>query len=145
MLALAALLFFSYGTLEMVLGARALSGVNQLRDEVRPAALRLAQIGAASPRDPNVVVMATNLVQADNLPVDAPQSVLWAPHMRSFAGVSLAEDKERYYKLLYYSGTTDATYANLLRRSLIAASSVFGWDRINPHLTSEPIRSPKQR
>ena len=58
--------------------------------------------------------------------------------MRSFAGVTLTEDKERYYKLLYYSGIDESRFADLLRHSLIASSSIFGWERINPHLTSEP-------
>lgn len=140
-LACLALLALGYGAVEMYLGARALGEVNRLRDDVRPAALRLAELNAASSHAPptlNAVVMATNVVQADNLPLDAPEAVLWSPHMRSFAEVTLAEDKERYYKLLYYSGIDESRFADLLRRSLIASSSIFGWERLNPHLSAEP-------
>ncbi|MFL6209066.1 MAG: hypothetical protein ACJ74W_09460 [Pyrinomonadaceae bacterium] len=134
-----ALLALGWGLLEMRSAVNAHLEVNRLRDEIRPAALRLAQLGALAPATKPVhdeVVLVTNVVQADNLPVDAPQPVLWAPHMRSFAGVTLTEDKERYYQQLYYTGTDAARFDYLLRHTLIAPSSIFGWERVNQRLTA---------
>jgi hypothetical protein len=135
-----ALLALGWGMLEMNSAVNAHLEVNRLRDESRPAALRLAQLGAHAPAPAPVhteVVLVTNVVQADNLPVDAPQPVLWAPHMRSFAGVTLTEDKERYYQQLYYTGTDAARFDYLLRHTLIAPSSIFGWERVNQRLTAD--------
>jgi hypothetical protein len=138
-LACVALLALGWGALEMRSAVNAHLEVNRLRDEVRPAALRLPQFGMielAKELVHDEIVLVTNVVQADNLPVDARQPVLWAPHMRSFAGVTLTEDKERYYQQLYYTGTDAARFDYLLRHTLIAPSSIFGWERVNQRLTA---------
>jgi len=139
--ALVLVAFFSiaWGIIEITYAIRARRELNLIRDEVRPVARRLAAIAKASTQDPaRTVVFATNIVQADTLPADAPQAVLWAPHMRSFAGVNFADEKLRYYAQLYYSGTDLATFEALLRQTTIAPSVVFGWERVNPRLASAP-------
>jgi hypothetical protein len=123
--------------IEITYAIRARTELNRIRDEARPAALRLTEIARAN--DPrNSIVFATNIVQADTLPADAPQPVLWAPHMRSFPGVDFAEEKSRYYAQLYYTGVDNATFASLLRETTITPSVVFGWERVNSRLASEP-------
>jgi len=137
--ALAAIVAIGWGAIEITYAIRARTELNRIRDEARPATLRLAEIANKSGDDPrNSIVFVTNIVQADSLPSDAPQAVLWAPHMRSFPGVSLAEDKSRYYAQLYYSGIDPAEFESLLRETTIAPSVVFGWERVNSRLASEP-------
>jgi len=135
--ALAAIVGLGWGVIEITYAIRARTELNKIRDEARPAALHLAEIARAN--DPrNSIVFATNIVQADTLPADAPQPVLWAPHMRSFPGVDFAEEKSRYYAQLYYTGVDNATFESLLRETTITPSVVFGWERVNSRLASEP-------
>ena len=139
-LACLALCAVGWGLIELRYAIKVYIEPNRIRDDVRPAALRLAQLAAAAPPDRHAsksVVLVTDIIQADNLPLDEPQPVLWAPHMRSFAGVSLEEDKERYYQQLYYTGTDAARFDHLLRHTLIAPSMIFGWARVNQRLTAE--------
>ena len=113
--ALAAMVAIGWGVIEITYAVRARTAVNTIRDEARPAALRLAEIANKRGDDPrNSIVFATNIIQADTLPADAPQPVLWAPHMRSFPGVDFAEDKSRYYAQLYYSSIDAATFESLI-------------------------------
>lgn len=139
-LASLALLALCCGVIESRYAIKTHVEVNRIRDEIKPAGLRLAQLndevktqGRSFP-----IVLATNIIQADELPVYMSDAVLWSPHMRAFAGVSLPEDKERYYKLLYYTGTDEAQFADLLKNTRIAPSTIFGWERINPRLGADP-------
>ncbi len=137
--AFAAIVAIGWGGIEITYAIRARTELNRIRAEARPAALRLAEIANKRADDPrNSIVFATNIVQADTLPADAPQPVLWAPHMRSFPGVDFAEEKSRYYAQLYYSGVDAAKFESLLRETTIAPSVVFGWERVNSRLASEP-------
>jgi hypothetical protein len=137
--AIAGIVAIGWGVVEITYAIRARTELNRIRDEARPAALRLAEIAHQRADDPrNLIVFATNIVQADTLPADAPQPVLWAPHMRSFPGVDFAEDKSRYYAQLYYSGVDAAKFESLLRETTITPSVVFGWERVNWRLASEP-------
>jgi hypothetical protein len=136
---LAAIFAIGWGAIEITYAIRARSELNVIRDEARPAALRLAEMAKTRAGDPrDSIVFATNIVQADTLPADAPQPVLWAPHMRSFPGVDFAEDKSRYYTQLYYTGVDAAKFESLLRETTITPSVVFGWERVNARLASEP-------
>ena len=137
-LALSAIVAIGWGTIEITYAIRGRTDLNQIRDEARPAALRLAEIANSSPDPQRAVVLATNIVQADTLPADAPQPVLWAPHMRSFPGVEFTEEKSRYYAQLYFTGTTVANFEQLLRETVVAPSVVFGWERVNPRLAATP-------
>lgn len=137
--AAAAIVASVWGITEMTYAIRARIGLNQIRDEARPAAVRLAAIAKTAGADPrDSIVFATNIIHADTLPADAPQPVLWAPHMRSFPGAALGEERSRYYAQLYYADVDAITFELLLRESTIAPSVVFGWERVNSRLASEP-------
>ena len=135
----AAIVASGWGVTEMTYAIRARTDLNQIRDEARPAAFRLAAIAKAAAGDPqNSIVLATNIIQADTLPADAPQPVLWAPHMRSFPGIALGEERSRYDAQLYYAGVDATTFESLLRETTITPSVVFGWERVNSRLASDP-------
>lgn len=138
-LACLALLALSCGMIESRYAIKNHFEVNRIRDEIKPVGLRLAQLkDEAKQQHVFPIVLTTNIIQADELPVYTFDAVLWSPHMRAFAGVSLPEDKERYYKLLYYTGTDEAQFADLLKNTRIAPSTIFGWERINSRLGADP-------
>ncbi len=78
-------------------------------------------------------------IQADALPGVAPVAVLWAPHTHVFAGITLEEDKERFYQRLYYTDIDAQDLGNeLARKDFYHLVALFGWDRANFGLTVNP-------
>ncbi|HMG73541.1 MAG TPA: hypothetical protein VK582_08570 [Pyrinomonadaceae bacterium] len=86
---------------------------NRRIDESIPLTRRLVELaradGALTSGSAQTVLMA-DLRLADRLPTDAPQSVLWAPRMLVFPGVSEAENRERFFSQLYYLGYDDKKF-----------------------------------
>jgi hypothetical protein len=114
--------------------------VNVQRDDAMPVNMRLRELaGDDIGQAKTETTLNLESLQADSQPTVAPQGVLWARHQHTFAGVaSWEENRERYYKLLYYSGID----GRRLRSSLIgcedieACMALFGWDRFNARLSS---------
>src|SRR4030095_4088777 len=84
---------------------------NDQIDDGRAVAARLRELSfmdgtSAAERNADAfpVVLAADLKLADRLPTDAPQALLWAPHMLVFPGISEDENRERFFKQLYYLG-----------------------------------------
>jgi len=65
----------------------------------------------------------------------APQAVLWAPHMLFFSGVTIAENKERFFQFLYYSGVDAEEFERHYTQQRLMKYAIFGWERANPRLT----------
>ncbi|HEY0080440.1 MAG TPA: hypothetical protein VGB73_17660 [Pyrinomonadaceae bacterium] len=145
----------SSGALETVLASRRFMEGNVLRDEARPAALKLAQLarergGAAL--DTRSVVLATDYTVGDTLPTVASQPLLWAPHLVSFTTVSVEEDRERLSQYLYYTGVSladvDAERFDALdNRRKYLVSALIRRTRHNPKLSVDwtPIRPEEVR
>jgi hypothetical protein len=143
------------GALETYYACRTRLAGNVLRDEARPAALRLAALG----RDPSThmldtrsVVFATDYTVADSLPTVAPQAVLWAPHMFNHPGVSIAEDHERLMRWLYFAGedfagADPARFDALDGRRKFLVASLISRERLNPNLRADwqPVSSAEAR
>src|SRR5204862_7215164 len=110
-LAIIAVVARFWGGTEAWLAASLNLTYNRRVDEVLPVAKRLTalantdgttqaqQTGGAIP-----LVLMADLALADRLPTDAPQSVLWAPRMLIFPGVTESENRERFFQQLYYLG-----------------------------------------
>ena len=138
-LAFIALVAFGWGIAETCVAIRIFIPFNLIRDGAMPVALRLSELA----RDPaeasdgtERVVLFTDVLPADDLPTIAPQTVLWARHMHVFSGVTLAENKERFYQYLYYTGITEQMLTNALAdRDFYYLLPLFGWERANPNLT----------
>ena len=80
--------------------------LNVTRDDARGVGLRLRTLAKEAGPDrlqPREVVFTPDIFTADNLPMAAPQAVL-APHMLFFSGVTIEENKGRFFQFLYYSG-----------------------------------------
>ena len=132
------LLGYVWGMGETWISTRRFAHINSLRDEARPASLRLRELAKPStdPQNPREVVFAPVLARGDNLPSTAPQAVLWAPHMFVFSGVSLAENKERLFQFLYYSGVRAEDFVRHYETQSFMEFAIFGWDRANPKLSA---------
>lgn len=102
-----ALIAFGWGMIETVVATgRSLQGTLG-RDEARHVAARFVEISrSANDRQPDTrsTILYTNLTHADSSPTLAPQPVLWSPHTPAFSGVTWEENKERIYRLLYFTG-----------------------------------------
>ncbi len=133
---------YLWGAGETLISTRRFQAANVARDEARAVSLRLRQIAAqgyddatGAKTDQHAVVFAPDIARADNLPMSAPQAVLWAPHMFVFSGVTLAEHKERFFLYLYYSGVDDEEFVRHYMRQGFVHYAIFGWERANPKLT----------
>ena len=132
------LLGYGWGMGETLIAARRFAYANSSRDEALPVSLRLRELAKPPRRDqenPVDVVFVPSAGRSNNLPTIAPQAVLWAPHMFIFSGVSLAENKERFFQFLYYSGVPAQDFARYYETQEFMAYAVFGWERANQTLT----------
>jgi hypothetical protein len=141
----AALAAFGWGFIESRVATDLFYQFNLPREEVWPVAVRLAAIErqrdaqARSADGAFGVTLTPDLLQADTLPSAGPQAVLWAPHMHVFSGVTLEEDKERFYQHLYYTGVDEAGFREALKRkNFYYLLAVYGWERANPLLALHP-------
>ncbi|HYG08797.1 MAG TPA: hypothetical protein VD835_02370 [Pyrinomonadaceae bacterium] len=124
-----------WGAGETLIITRRGSVGNQLKDEWAEVALRLKQRAASEQADPHPVVFNPSVYRIDNLPTYAPLSTVWAPHMFVFSSVSVAENKERFFKYLYYSGVAASDFETIYRQQGFIYFAIFGWERANPRLT----------
>ncbi|MCU0238787.1 MAG: hypothetical protein MUC29_05040 [Pyrinomonadaceae bacterium] len=125
------LLAIIWGFVECHYTVRVLDEANVIRDEGMAVAKRLREL------DKNGVVLSFSMIQADDLPTIAPQSVLWARHQHVFAGVTWQENKERYYQLLYYQGITEEQLAyNMKNGDFVSVIALFGWGRHTDRLNA---------
>src|SRR5688572_703755 len=130
---------YLWGMGETWIATRRFAQVNVRRDEAHAASLRLRELAkppANSQQDPREVVFANIVARGDNLPTTAPQALLWAPHMFVFSGVSLAENKERLFKFLYYSGVRAEDFTRYYKTYGFMEYAVFGWERANAKLAA---------
>ena len=137
---------YVWGMGETWISTRRFAQINVRRDETRAVPLRLRKLAASAASDQQTtreVVFAPDITQADYLPTVAPQAVLWAPHMFVFSGVSIAENKERFFQFLYYSGVGAEEFERHYQHRVLVINALFGWDRANPKLTANyaPITS----
>jgi hypothetical protein len=138
---------------EIWLGAHARLSLSTIVDDSRSAALRLAELAqnpseAAHVRSDVVLVLSpTSFIVSDAWPITAPQPVLWAPHMFSFAALSPLENRDRLYQQLYYSGVSQETLrAETLDRTYFQLAT-FGWVRVIQGLKTnwQPITDAEEQ
>jgi hypothetical protein len=122
----------SWGFVECHYTVRVLDEANVLRDKGMDIANKLKTL------DKNGVTLPFSLLQGDDLPTIAPQSVLWARHQHVFAGVTWQENKERYYQTLYYQNMDEKQLAeNMKNGDFVSVIALFGWGRHTDRLNSE--------
>ncbi len=122
----------SWGFVECHYTVRVLDEANVLRDKGMDIANKLKTL------DKKGVILPFSLLQGDDLPTIAPQSVLWARHQHVFAGVTWQENKERYYQMLYYQNLDEKQLAdNMKNGDFVSVIALFGWGRHTDRLNSE--------
>lgn len=116
-----------WGFIESTATARRNAGYESLRDEAMPV---LKHLHEQQRNDPPVngrysTVISTNLMVADFLPSVTSYRSLWNPHTNSAGGVTLAENKELFYRYLYYAGFSEKDVAAALEENLFEVKAAF--------------------
>jgi len=133
--AIAAVAIF-WGFVECHYTVRVLDEANIERDESLAVAKRLEELSLLESDPHRSTILAFDMIQADDLPTVAPQSVLWARHQHVFAGLTWQENKERYYQYLYYSNVDEKGLDYLLKNDFVSTIALFGWGRHTDRLSS---------
>ena len=159
-LAIVAVVALIWALGEVSLAATLNRGYNDHIDDGQMVAERLRELssadgtlGAEQNRGSLPVVLVADLKLADRLPTDAPQAVLWAPHMLVFPGVTESENQERFYKQLYYLGFDEKRiYTEIDRGDWTFYAGLFPYYRLSPvtrgnagPITPEELRAKIQQ
>ena len=92
----------AWGFIESSAAATRNAGYEALRDEAMPVLEYLNERRLEQGQHPAVI--STNLMLAGFIPTVTTYSPLWAPHTFSAGGVTGAENRELFFRYLYYSG-----------------------------------------
>jgi hypothetical protein len=136
-----ALAAFEWGAYEAFVAARGSMELNKRLADAGPVASRLAEIARAEKSSlSHPTVLATDLLIADSLPTNAPQAMLYAPHMLVYSGVNETEGKERFYQYLYYTGIDERALKKILTEEgrYGFVSALFGFERAVEGLSEHP-------
>ena len=132
-----ALIAVLWGFVECHYTVRILDEANVARDEAIPVGRRLTELARSDANPYKTVTLPYSMLQGDDLPTIAPQSVLWARHQHVFAGVSWDENKERYYQYLYFQNIDGDQMANSIKKGdFVSMIALFGWGRHTDRLNS---------
>jgi hypothetical protein len=124
-------LLFAFG--EVWLAASVSWDYNRAVDEGKPVADRLAHLGQAGGSPAVPVALMADFKLADRLPTDAPQAVLWAPRMLVFPGVTEVENRERFFRQLYYLGYDEKKFwTELDHADWNFLAGLFPYQRLSP-------------
>jgi len=127
-----------WGFVECHYTVRILDDANVERDKSMPVARRLTELAKSDQNPHKSVVMPFSMVQGDDMPTVAPQSVLWARHQHVFAGVTWQENKERYYQYMYFQNINEKNLAESIKRGdFVSMIALFGWGRHTDRLNSD--------
>jgi hypothetical protein len=126
-----------WGFVECHYTVRVLDEANVIRDEALPVARRLEELAAGAPGRFKQTVLSFDGIFGDDMPSVAPQNVLWSRHQHVFAGLTWQQNKERYYRQLYYSNVDESGLDSLLKRDFVSQIALFGWGRHSDRLSSE--------
>ena len=136
-LATVAVITLLWALAEVWLAASVSFDYNRAIDEGKPVADRMAQLEAGKLTNLSMsAVLVSELKAADRFPTDAPQPVLWSPHMLIFPGVSEAENRERFWRQLYYLGYDEKKFwAELDHADWNFLTGMFPYNRLSPAIS----------
>jgi hypothetical protein len=127
-----------WGFIESSATAKRNAGYENLRDEAMPALTYLRDSGIKPVNDEAApTVISTNLTVAEYLPTVTMYRPLWNAHTNSAGGVDHDENRELFYKYLYYSGFDENDLAKAIDERLFEViAALFGGGRALPTLSS---------
>lgn len=116
-----------WGFIESTATATRNAGYESLRDDAMPV---LRYLDEQQKNEPPVngrypTVISTNLMVADFIPTVTAYRSLWNPHTNSAGGVNQTENKELFYRYLYYSGFDQEDVAKALEENLFEVKAAF--------------------
>lgn len=137
-----------WGFVESTASATRNAGFESLRDEAMPV---LSYLHEQEGTDRHVdgrypVIVSTNLMVADFIPTVTSYRPLWNPHTNSAGGADLIENKELFYRYLYYSGFDEKDVTKAMGDNVFELmSAFFGGGRALSALDkgSKPITRPE--
>ena len=135
---LVALFAVVWGFVECHYTVRVLDEANVERDKGFDVGQYLTDIYRPNGDTHKTVIMPFSMLQGDDLPTIAPQSVLWARHQHVFAGVTWQENKERYYQYIHFQGVSPEQLADSMKHKgdFVSMIALFGWGRHTDRLNS---------
>lgn len=116
-----------WGFIESTASARRNAGYESLRDDAMPVLQYLHEQEKTERQsgDRHPTVISTNLMVADFIPTVTSYRSLWNPHTNSAGGVNLVENKELFYRYLYYSGFDEKDVAKAMDENLYELMAAF--------------------
>ena len=132
-LACIATLIFGIGLFETISVTQRNAGLQIAKDESWAVNRRFAEIARESNdmwRESSPLIFFTDLFQADSLSSVSTQPVLWSQHMFVFSGATRAEDHERFYQYLYYSGLSEQEFERLAATNSHISLALYGFERV---------------
>ena len=136
------LLAVTWGFVESHYTVRVLDRANVLRDNGVPVAQRLKELSGDSQEAFQKTMLSFSNIHNDDSPTLAPPNVLWSRHQHVFAGLTWQENKERYYRYMYYQNLDGKWLASTLRKGdFVTSIALFGWGRHTNRLSfdSKPL------
>ena len=135
-----------WAVLEVLAPTRVIIRDSQLNDRAAAVCQRLRQVSTAdgmfektnSGPNPRPLVLSKDNRLSLVLPTFAPTAVLWAPNF-DFLNLEPGENRERFYKYLYFTGTDSTQLMKELGQPMsVMAAALFGHDRVIPDLSVKP-------
>lgn len=128
----------AWGFVECHYTVRVLDDANVERDSGFEVGRFLTEQYALNGDNHKTIVFTWSMLQGDDLPTIAPQSVLWARHQHVFAGVTWQENKERYYQYMMFQGISPEALADSMKTKgdFVSIIALFGWGRHTDRLNS---------
>ncbi len=133
----------AWGVVESAATTRRNAGYESLRDDSIPALVYLRdQQNIDSPpsvgRQKYATVFSQNLMVAEFIPTVTSYRALWNPHSNSAGGINAVENRELFYRYLYYSGYDEKDLAKAVNENLYeVTAALFGGERALPVLGGE--------
>jgi hypothetical protein len=139
-----------WGLIESTAATSRGAGHEALRDESMAVLMhiQLTEPAAASATGEYPAVLSTNMLVADYLPTVTSYRPLWNPHTNSAGGVDERDNRELFYRYLYFSGFGEEELARAIDEPLFEVVAVlFGGGRALPELggSSEKITALEKR
>lgn len=130
-----------WGVVESTATTRRSAAYESLRADSMPALRYLREQEASEKivegRQKYPTVLSQNLMVADFIPTMISSRSLWNPHSNTAGGINAAENKELFFRYLYYSDFTEKDLSEAMGKNLYEViAALFGGERALPALGS---------
>jgi hypothetical protein len=138
----AAIFIAFWGMFESFSSANRNVAAARIGDELIPAVSYIMPLEPSTNAAKSKIIFSPNTTVSELIPTLSPFRPLWNPHTSSAGGVSVSENKQLFYRHLYFSGFSEKDLeAEFKRNTFEVISTLFGSERALPALaqSSSPI------